>query len=97
MTYGPDKKRMPMTAPPPCWSCPKQPESVPLGDRRPLDPGADFGNWFYDLLDWYAEGREVGFEQPDDLMRQVAGLIGTGDRRAELASTQRLLLTVLKR
>ena len=93
VTYGAAKKRIPQTKPP-CWSCPKHAEQSQ--DNRPFDAGADFGPWFHDLLDWFAEGRACGFDA-DDFMRQGAGIIDGAERRAERASTQRLMLTVLQR
>lgn len=98
MEYGPphDRKKAPRGGPPPCWSCPKWSKEVPDGEKHPLDEGADFGPWFYDAMQWYREGRELGFGEVDPNMRAVAAAIGTAERDADKVQSQRMILEVLR-
>ncbi len=86
VTFGPEgaKQRIPMQGPPPCWSCPKQPDDVPADRRKPLPMADDFGPWVWELMDWYAGGRAVGFgDDVPPLLREVAGVMLKDERAGE--------------
>ena len=100
VTFGPDNQRIPQTAPP-CWSCPKQPESVPPDKRKPLPLIADFGPWVWKLLRWFDAGRAVGFGEVSPLMREVAAVLlrdkEAGERELMRSAVVDGLRDVLKR
>jgi hypothetical protein len=83
---------------PPCGQCPKHREGEK--DPKPLAEEDDFAPWFWDVLDWFDEGRVFGFGEANELMRAVGASVGRfergQDRRASTAGAE-IIAAALRR